>query len=213
MSFLYFKPEEVSAKLEKDYGSSLSRERFGRRDEFQQDILTEDGRALLRWLFTGKATGFREANRWLEPIDTIAVLCFGADYDLFRQEWPPELQASLDEYYGPLRCNTFLPAGPVSQDFDCEILSAVGVQYIYSPAQCSRLCQLGSEHPFVALFAELFSRRDSFSDRLRLKLSELVSDSEWRDLLCRYDAIHQELRAAYFHSRVTKKHLIITNHW
>lgn len=213
MSFLYFKPEEVADKLKKDYGSSLSGDRFVRRDEFQQDNLTEDGRSLLTWLFTGKVTGFREEHRWLEPVDTIAVLCYGADYDLFRQEWPADLQASLDEYYGPFRCNTFLPSGPVSEDFDCQILGAVGVKYIYSPVQCGRLYGLGSEHPFVALFAELFAKRGTCSDRLRAKLDELVSESEWRDLLCRYDAMHQELRAAYFHSRVTRKHLIVTNHW
>jgi hypothetical protein len=213
MSFLFHRPEDVRQKILEDHGQSPHPSTFGRRDEFQQDHLTEQGVELLRWLACGKVTRFYDENRWLDPVDTIAVLGFGRVYDLLRPQWPSDLQTGLDAFYGPFRCNAFLPEPPASEQFDGALLNAVGVYFIYNPAQCFELHRLGSEQPFIALFAELVAKKDSLPDRLKFELSNLLSDDQSRDLLCRYDALHQELRAAYWHSHATGKHLLVTNRW
>lgn len=213
MSFLFHWPEDVRQNILENYGPSPHPSTFGRRDEFQQDHLTEQGVQLLQWLGRGKVTTFYDENKWLDPVDTIAVLGFGSVYNLLRPEWSPALQSGLDAFYGPFRCATFLPEPPVSEQFDGALLNSIGVYFIYDPAQCFKLHRLGGEQPFIALFADLVAKRDSLPDRLKFELSDLLSDAQSRDLLCRYDALHQELRAAYWHSHVTGKHLLVTNRW
>jgi hypothetical protein len=212
MAFHFHTADEIRDKL-LSYNVPLKPEFFGRRDEFQQDNLTEVGRDLLMWLLNNQVTNFYKENRWENPIEQIAVLGFGADYDLFRVVWDDHLRSQLDIFYDPLRCNAQLPEITECDGFDGAVLNAIGVYHIYTPKQCSELSRLGAQQPFVALFAELYARRHEYSERLKWRLGILVSDSDDRDLLCRYDALHQQLLSAYRHAHVTKKHLLMTNRW
>jgi hypothetical protein len=212
MAFHFHTVEEVNERL-RSYNVPLKPEYFGRRDEFQQDHLTEVGRDLLVWFMENQVTNFYKGHRWENPIEQIAVLGFGADYNLFKEGWNQELTTQLDDYYGPLRCNAYLPQVTGCAGFDGSVLNAIGVYHIYSPEKCATLSHLGRKQPFVALFAELYSARQNFSARLNRRLEELVADPDDRDLLCRYDALHHALGAAYKHSYLTQKHLLMTNRW
>lgn len=212
MAFHFHTPAEIDERLG-SYNVPLKPESFGRRDEFQQDHLTEVGRDLLMWLLNKKVTNFYKENRWEDPLDQIAVLGFGADYDLFRTAWDDDIRSQMDTYYDPLRCNAQLPDTTECDGFNGAVLNAIGVYHIYTPKQCFELSRLGGEQPFVALFAELYAGRHKWSERLKWRLETLLGDPDDRDLLCRYAALHQELRSAYWHSHVTKKHLLMTNRW
>ncbi len=103
MAFLFHQPSEVNEFIATHFGNNLTPEMFGRRDEFRQYHLTENGIELLRWLHKGKVTRFPEDINWLEFVDNTAVRCFGADYDLLRSGLPADIHPNLDAFYGPYR--------------------------------------------------------------------------------------------------------------
>lgn len=213
MAFLYIKPSEFREYIDTTYGPGVDPETFwtpGSEDP------TPEGAKVMQWMSDiGRVEEFRPISKWIGGDDSTAILCFGYDYDLLRATWPESLQKELDEYYGPVRCATFRPPGPVSDDFNCKLLRSLGVYFAHSPKRCWGLRELGRTQPFVSLFSLAGRSLDDAPRQFRQRYEELLGDSDFRALLGRYDALSHMLRAAYHYGSHsgTGKHMLTTNYW
>lgn len=210
MAFLYISPDEFRSEITTRYGDSVSPALFRCPTSFQR---TDEGRAMHEWMIEiGTASDFRPIERWIWGNDDIAIMGFGHDYDLVRDALPDDERTELDTFYGPIRTATFRPKHVVSNDFDCLLLKALGVDFAFSPQQCWQMREIGYYNPFVAHFAKAYKKS---SDRAANRINELIEDRDFRNLLGRYDSLTHVLRAAYHYGSHsgTGKHLLTTYHW
>lgn len=210
MAFLYISPDEFRQHLLTQYGAGASSDTFRSPDTFEP---TPAGTELSNWLTeTGELPEMKAITRWVGGSDEIAIMGFGHDYDLLRPSLSPDLRESLDVFYAPIRTATWRPESVQSEHFDGGILKALGVMFEFPPKRCWELREIGYYAPFVAHFAQAFKNP---SPEFSARSAELVEDRDFRNLLGRYDAFSQVLRAAYHlgsRSR-TGKHLLISYYW